>query len=417
MSCFKGNCEQLNGVGSNSLMKKKIRIAIVISHPIQHFCPQYVSFAQNKDIELKVFFASMLGYKKYADINFKEEISWGNLQLDKFDHLFLNGEQIIQPDKNLDAPSLENELNAFNPDVLFTYGYFQKLQRRANSWALKNKVLLAYISDSELRHLANPVKEFLKSFFLRRYFSRIHYFLSMGNANEAYYKKHGVPKEKVMRMHYPIDFKQYKNAYQEKDTLRVKIRQQYSISENEIVLAVVGKLVAWKNQDHIIEALQILERERIYVHLFILGSGKMKDTWKQKARGLKHSMVHFPGFVNIEDLPSYYAATDIYIHPASVEPHSVAISEAIQMGCPVILSDRCGSYGETDDVQENKNGYVYNFGNIPELVEKIKTLVKDKKTRKEFGMYSHAIAVAFQNNSHYTMMEKLVEEVRMNYGE
>ncbi len=58
------------------MTEDKLRIAIVISHPIQHFCPQYVSFTQNKNVELKVFFASTLGYKKYVDVNFGKEISW-----------------------------------------------------------------------------------------------------------------------------------------------------------------------------------------------------------------------------------------------------------------------------------------------------------------------------------------------------
>jgi glycosyltransferase involved in cell wall biosynthesis len=393
-------------------MNNKLRIAIVVSHPIQHFCPQYVSFTENKDIEFKVFFASALGYKSYVDINFKMEIAWGNLDLDKFDHTFLNGDAVIQPGKELDAPSLENELNIYKPAVLFSYGYFQKFQRRAYNWAIRNKVKIAYISDSELRHAANHFQEFLKSFFLRRYFSKINYFLTMGNANEAYYKKYGIPVEKMIRMHYPIDFAQYKNTYLQKKMLRNTTRQRYSIPENEIALAVVGKLVPWKNQDHIIDALQLLEPQGIYAHLFILGSGEMKASWEQKAKQLKHSKVYFTGFVTIEELPAYYAASDIYIHPASMEPHSVAISEAIQMGCPVILSSRCGSYGEDDDVQEGKNGFVYEFGNIAELAAKIKLLVEDKKTREEFGRYSHEIAVAFQNNSHYVIIEKLIE--RMN---
>src|ERR1017187_5570812 len=88
-------------------MFNKTRIGIVVSHPIQHFCPQYVSFAENKNITLKVFFGSALGYRKYVDLNFKKEIAWGNLNLDKFDHVFLNGEEVIQADKNLDAKNLE----------------------------------------------------------------------------------------------------------------------------------------------------------------------------------------------------------------------------------------------------------------------------------------------------------------------
>src|SRR5678815_4463419 len=124
---------------------EKKKIAIVVSHPIQHFCPQYVSFAQNENISLKVFFSSAMGYKKYIDPNFKQEVSWGNLQLDKFEHQFLNGEQVLPTDKNIDALDLDHALQQFEPDLLIIYGYFQKLQRRAHRWALKNKIPLAYI--------------------------------------------------------------------------------------------------------------------------------------------------------------------------------------------------------------------------------------------------------------------------------
>lgn len=393
-------------------MMKKLRIAIVISHPIQHFCPQYVSFTQNKDVECKVFFASTLGYKTYVDVNFKKEISWTNLQLDKFDHHFLNGDAILQPDKNLDAPTLENELDKYQPSLVFTYGYFQKLQRRAHRWGIKNKIPLAYVSDSELRHKRNKLKEFFKSVYLRNYFSKVDYFLSMGNANEAYYQKNGVPLKKIIRMHYPIDYAAYKNSFPEKRVLGSKIRKQYDLTQEDIVISVVGKLVPWKNQDHIIEAMELLEKEGIYINLFMLGSGEMKDAWELKAKNLKNSKVHFTGFVNIDELPSYYAASDIYVHPASLEPHSVAISEAIFMGCPVILSDRCGSYGAEDDVQEGKNGFVYEYGNIPALVAKIKILAGNKEMRKEFGNYSHSIATSFQQRSHYGMMQVLVNKIQ-----
>ena len=390
------------------MTNKKLRLAIVMSHPIQHFCPQYVSLTKNTDIELKVFFASALGFKSYIDVNFKKEISWSNLNLDKFNHHFLNGDAVIQADKNLDAVTLGYELEKYQPDLIFTYGYFQKLQRRTSRWAIKNKVKLAYISDSELRHKRNSIKEFLKSIFLRRYFSKMNYFLTMGNANEAYYQKNGVPAAKMIRMHYPIDFETYKNSFDKKEILRKKIRDKYGISKDEIVISVVGKLVSWKNQDHIIDAMKLLEEDGVVINLFMLGSGEMKDVWDQKSNKLKKSKVHFTGFVNIEELPAYYSATDIYVHPASLEPHSVAVSEAIMMGCPIILSNRCGSYGDTDDVQEGRNGYVYEFGNIKSLAEKIKMLSKDKTKRESFGKYSHELGMQFQQNSHCVFLEKLI---------
>jgi glycosyltransferase involved in cell wall biosynthesis len=218
-------------------------------------------------------------------------------------------------------------------------------------------------------------------------------------------------------MHYPTDFEQYKNSFLNKDILNKKIRKQFQIAEDEIVISVVGKLVEWKNQDQIIEAMEILKAEGVGLTLFIIGSGNMKDEWEQKANALRKSKVFFTGFVSIDELPAYYAASDIYVHPASLEPHSVAISEAIQMGCPVILSDHCGSYGPTDDVQEGKNGFVYPFGNIKILAEKIKLLVQNKELRKEFGNYSHAIGMTFQEQSHFGMMNELIKRYEESAAE
>jgi glycosyltransferase involved in cell wall biosynthesis len=215
-------------------------------------------------------------------------------------------------------------------------------------------------------------------------------------------------------MHYPIDFEMYQKSFLEKELIGSKIRKQYSIRENEIVLSVVGKLVTWKNQDHVIEAMKILESEGVYVHLFLIGSGDLRHEWEQKAQDLQKSNVYFTGFVKAEELPTYYAATDIYVHPASLEPHSVAISEAIIMGCPIILSDRCGSHGPTDDVQEGINGFVYQFGNLKSLTEKIKMLIKDEQRRQDFGAYSHKLGMQFQENSHFQMLENLVEKFRQS---
>ncbi len=383
------------------------RIAVIVSHPIQHFCPQYASWANNDEISLKVFFASTIGFKKYIDPNFKTEVSWDNLHLDQFDHFFLNGGATLLSTKNLDAPDVEKELTIFNPDVVIIYGYFQKLQRRTYNWAIKNRVQIAYISDAEGRQKRHSGKKILKLFFLKYLFSKIQYFLTVGDANEDYYAKHGVKSEKFVRMHFPIDIKLYSESYLIKSDLKNEIRKQFNITSSEIVACVVGKLVSWKNQDHIIDAMLILETQNVFIHLFILGSGPMEEEWKQKAMLLKKSKVIFTGFVNPKELPLFYAASDMYIHPASVEPHSIAISEAIYMGCPIIISDRCGSFGDTDDVQEGKNGFVYPFGNTLKLAEMVRTLISDTNLRTQFGKYSHNIANGFQLKSHVTAINQI----------
>jgi glycosyltransferase involved in cell wall biosynthesis len=314
----------------------------------------------------------------------------------------------------LDAPILDKILNNFKPDIVVTYGYFQRLQRRAFRWALKNNVRLAYISDSEMVHKRNLLKEWLKYPFLRWYFSRINYFFSVGNANEDFYRYHHVPINKIIRMHFPIDVNHYQKSYQDIKRLNKIIREHYKIDENDVVLSVVGKLLPSKRQGDIIHAMRDLENKNLKMHLFVLGSGAMQPELEQMAAMLKKSKVYFPGFVSPEELSAYYAATDIYVHPASVDRHSLAISEAIYMACPVIISDRCGSYSENDDVQEGRNGFVFTCRNVVELALKMQLLVLDEKLRKNFSEYSHKIAVQFQHRSHGGYIDDLVKQIQTN---
>ena len=387
-------------------------MAIVVSHPIQHFCPQYSSFAEDDSVELKVFFASTLGFRQYHDPNFGEVISWNNLKLDSFNHEFLNNGEVILANKNIDAPELELVLKNFNPDIVVIYGYFQKLQRRAFKWSKNNKVPIAYISDSERNRNKNRIAEILKYPFLYRFFSQIQYFLTVGDSNEAYYRYYGVSIEKFIRMHFPIDINLYRESYIKKSVIKSTLRACFNIGDEEIVLTVVGKLVEWKNQGDIIDTMILLENEKVILHLFIIGSGKMMEALKGKAQKLTKSKVFFIGFVQPEELPAFYAASDIYIHPASLEPHSLAISEAIFMGCPIIISNKCGSYGPTDDVNIDKNGLVYACGNIKELSEKIKILSADQAMRKRFGETSHSNAQKFQDQSHSGVLKKIRSTIK-----
>ncbi|MBC7846290.1 MAG: glycosyltransferase family 4 protein [Flavobacterium sp.] len=394
------------------MKNNNLNIAIVVSHPIQHFCPQYISLSKFPNANVKVFFASMLGYKRYFDENFGNEIVWNNLRIDEFKHVFMNEDKVLPGDKNLEAPTLEYELEAFQPDAIITYGYFQKFQRACHKWANSKGVPLVYITDAENRQHREWYKNFVKFFALRWYFKKIDYFFTVGNANEDYYKLYGVNPKSFIRMHYPIDIEVYNKIFEEKEFHRKTIREKFGIPQDTFVISVVGKLVEWKNQSHLIDLLDNLESKGKKAHVIILGTGTTLEELKTKAAKLKSNVVHFAGFVDPIDLPKYYAASDLYLHPARIEPHSLAISEAIFMGLPVVLSDKCGSYGENDDVQEGKNGYVYPFGNIEEMSTKVTKLMEEKVLHKKFSNYSVKISRVFQKRAHSKCLEDLIKRIK-----
>ncbi len=388
-----------------------LKIAIIISNPIQHFCPMYASWAKIENMEVKVFFGSNLGAVKYRDANFDKEIVWDNLYLEEFNHVFLNGDKTLLADPKLDASNLDDELLKYAPNLLVQYGYYHKLSKHAHTWALKNKVPIAYISDAE-RHQKRPFwKEVLKYPQLYFYFKKIDYFFTIGNANEAYYSFYKVPEKKFHRMMFSIDVRNYNKAFADKENLRKAYRDQLLITNDEIVISVVGKLVDWKCQNDLIDLLYALEQKQPQTNftLLIAGSGKMEEAWKRQADKLTKNKVHFLGFLNPINLPSVYAATDVYIHPSIIEPHSLSISEAIYMGCPVIVSNTCGSWGDNDDVQIGKNGYVYKQGNIVDVQEKLLKIVNENLFQ-QFGNFSAQMGKHFQQLAHCKMIQNFINK-------
>jgi len=53
-----------------------IRLALVVSHPIQYFVPLYRRLARRSDMILKVFFTWHVGKAAVEDRGFKQAVSW-----------------------------------------------------------------------------------------------------------------------------------------------------------------------------------------------------------------------------------------------------------------------------------------------------------------------------------------------------
>ena len=206
-----------------------------------------------------------------------------------------------------------------------------------------------------------------------------------------------------MKNHFDIYFKQI-------DVHRSEFRNLRDIKETDIVISVVGKLVEWKNQIHIIQALQILEtiNPNLRFHLLIAGSGPCERKLREASVNLKQNKVHFLGFVNPTQLPIIYVSSDIYIHPSKFEPHSLAVSEAIYMGLPVILSSSSGSYGPTDDVRIGINGEKYAFGEIQSLVANILKLSNSQEIRNQYRQNSINISRRQQSICHFDVVNSIV---------
>lgn len=391
---------------------KKHRIAVIVSHPIQHFVPQYKSWSNLDNIELCVFFASKHGLLPYHDKNFGREVSWEGMQLD-FTHEFLPGADTRAVNKNIDSVDLESKLQSFTPDLVVVYGYSQRLQKRAIKWAGNNSISTCMISDSELRVQRNGIKQFFKYLILPSIYKKIDLFFSVGDANEAYYRNYGVKDQQMIRTFFPIDIKHYNEVLKNSELARKRIRKKFEIPDDHKVILNVGKLVSRKRQIDLVNLSNAMQTTNNKITIILAGTGPDEEYLRSQCENTGVGGVVFAGFVPPNTLTEYYCATDVYVHSSESEPHSLAISEAIYCGKPVVISDRCGSYGPSDDVRHGLNGFVYTCKDINDLAQKLNYIFDNPKLEKEMGTKSSQFSRYHQSLAHGEALKQAISILQM----
>lgn len=380
---------------SKASLGRKTRVAIVVSHPIQHFAPLYRALAKRPELTLKVFFCSRIGVMPYFDPGFGVEFRWDADLLSGYASAFLaRSEQVKSVDFwSVYSPDLESRLDEFCPDVVQVYGYAHRLALQAIYWCNRRNIPVLQMSDSELVHFRNRVAQAAKRVFLPRLYKRINAFLTIGDNNEAYLRYYGVDPIKMFRSPLTTDEALFRSALEDRAAIRSRTRQALSIGDASFVALFVGKLIARKRPADLIEAVRLArQRSGMDIVALLVGHGALRDTLESSLSKSDRDFVRFAGFVNQGELPSMYAAADVIAHPAEKDPHPIAVTEGVIMGLPAIVSDRVGSAGPSDTVRLHRNGLIFKIGDVPAFSSALELLAGHSALREQMGLASRQIA-------------------------
>ena len=365
------------------------RLAIVATHPIQHFAPLYRALAAEPDIELCVFFGAPIGVTAYFDREMNTEITWNADLTGGYRHVFIDPVAHAEPSfRYPNSPGLARHLSAFDPDAVIVYGYAQASALRALWWSLLNRRPVMMIGDSEGLHTRASMRRHVKRLIVPRILSRCAAFLSVGDENDRYYRDHGVSPSKLFRSPFPIDEISYRRARANRAHYRGEVRRELGIADDAFVALCVGKLSGRKRPADLIAAAAQLVESGV-VPLFA-GNGLLLDAMKAQADRLGVP-ARFMGFVNVDRLPWVYAAADAVVHASEMDPHPLVCSEAACVGLPMILSDRIGAVGPTDIARAGDNALVYRCGDIDALAGAIARMADDRALCAAMGARSVAI--------------------------
>lgn len=134
----------------------------------------------------------------------------------------------------------------------------------------------------------------------------------------------------------------------------------------------VGRLAPEKQ----VEDLAVLD-SLMDARLVIVGSGPEKE---DLAKRLPNA--HFAGFQSGHDLARMMASFDLFVHPGEFETFGQTIQEAMASGVPVVAT---GRGGPVDLVDQSRNGWLYEPGNLGQLHAHVQDLLGDSAKRCAFA--------------------------------
>lgn len=192
--------------------------------------------------------------------------------------------------------------------------------------------------------------------------------------------KNKIPASKVTVVHNGIDPDEMKRN----NELRKKVRYEFNIAENDIVIGGVGRLVEFKGFKYLLTAFKIIREKNTNTKLLIVGDGELRPILNEQANSLGVSdSVIFTGFR--DDLQSVYSAFDIYTNTSiegGGELFPFTILYAMAQGLPIVAA-KVGDIPAM--IIDGLNGFLIDEKSPFQAADKIGQLLQNPDLRTSLG--------------------------------
>jgi glycosyltransferase involved in cell wall biosynthesis len=375
------------------------KLAIVTEIIAPYRIPVFNALARRPEIDLHVVFlsendSSLRQWRVYKDeIKFQYEVlpSWRQ-RFGRYNILINRG--------------VLSALNKIKPDAVLCGGYNYLASWQAAYWARIHRVPLLLWSEStplDKRRGHRPV-EFVKKLFL----SLCRAFVVPGRSSFKYLKDLGIPDGRIFTAPNAVDTELFRALAEEAVRDESQVRARHALPSRYFLY--VGRLVQAKGVFALVEAYARLDDEmRAKVGLVLVGDGPDRSKLMERASQIAPGTIQFPGFMQRDELPEFYALADALIFPTHSDTWGLVVNEAMSCGLPVIATSVAGCVA--DLVQDGWNGYVVPPGDSSQLAAAMGRLAGDSGQRTEMSARSRERVTAYSPEAWAEGLLKAVESV------
>jgi O-antigen biosynthesis alpha-1,2-mannosyltransferase len=213
-----------------------------------------------------------------------------------------------------------------------------------------------------------------------------------------------VPPERVVTVYSGVD-----DVFRRKpeDSRLREIRAKYSLPERFLLYA--GAIYPPKNFTRLITAYARVGPARGIPLVVAGGENRFlseRELREPEALGIA-DWVHWPGWVEQEDLAAMYALAEALLLPSLFESCGLPVLEAMASGCPVVTADRYG----TKELAEGA-AVLVNPDSVESIAEGIRRVLEDATLRAELVAAGRSRSQAFHWRRCATETLRVLERVQ-----
>lgn len=374
-------------------MTPRIRLSVVMTHPIQYYAPWFRYIAANaSDIDLKVHYC-VTPTPKQQGVGFDEAFTWDNSLLSGYDHEILR-----RPSRGVEihsssflgvaVPEVVSALRRSKPDVVLVPGWYSISLIAAALTARLSGVPVLYRGDSKLSlPWRGSMRKRLRTWGMLELFT---HYLSVGQKNHEFLRNYSIPESRIFFAPHCVDNAFFANAAATVD--RSAERAKWNITHNFVILF-AGKFEDQKRPWDVIEAAGMMHPSPTVI---MAGSGEAEERCKEAAKNSPAQVV-FAGFRNQEEIARLYALADCLVLPSESETWGLVVNEALAAGLPCIVSDGVGC--APDMIEDDKTGFVVPVGDLAAITRTLARVRDEIANGHDFGEACRARASMYSFES------------------
>lgn len=375
-------------------MTRKVKLAYLVSHPIQYQAPLLRRIAQEPDIELTVFYGSDFSVRGYKDEGFGGiGVKWDVPLLDGYRYEFLpalRDNATVSFARPLNYGIFKRLLGDRNEspfDLLWVHGYatVNSLHAMLAAKSLGIPVLLR--GDMWLKDRPrSKAKLALKNFFFRILKHFVDGALSVGTLNGDYWRHHLGDDFPQFLMPYAVDNDYFQERSRLAPSQRNELLAELNLDPARPIILFASKLQKRKRCEDLLEAYKKLSPSpgiEPHPYLVIVGDGEERASLERQAAETGFSGIRFCGFRNQSELPRFFDIASVFVLPSRHEPWGLIVNEVMNARRAVILSDDCGC--QPDLITDGVEGCVFPVGDIDALASALRRVLATPETAAQMG--------------------------------